>query len=157
MQPLKGDNTKTEHETSIDCVYLTGIGFVEFPIWPYFWDRPTLSLSFWLFWLKTLENSPKLGSHIVSQTCPWLPQKVVFYINARTDTRRGHVNEYPTMHYFRIPRHSVRKSVYDFTEYFWKFQWKVVLWECFQNALLLDVVGLKRLITLWCVINSLAN
>ena len=38
----------------------------------------------------------------------------------------GHVNEYPTMHYFRIPRHTQSMITYKIlTEYFWKFQWKL--------------------------------
>ena len=35
----------------------------------------------------------------------------------------GHVNEYPTMHYFGIPRHTHSMTAYKIsTEYFWKFQ-----------------------------------
>ena len=38
----------------------------------------------------------------------------------------GYVNEYPTMHYFRIPRHTQSMIAYKiFTEYFWKFQLKM--------------------------------
>ena len=40
----------------------------------------------------------------------------------------GHVNEYPTMHYFGNPQHT--HSMIEFmilTKYFWKFQWKVAL------------------------------
>mgnify|MGYP001800823562 CR=1 FL=1 len=39
-------------------------------------------------------------------------------------------NEYPTKHYFGIPRHT--QSMIDYkilTEYCWKFQWKIALWE----------------------------
>ena len=43
----------------------------------------------------------------------------------------GHVNEYPAMHYFGNPRHTQSMIEYMIlTEYFWKFQWKVALWEC---------------------------
>ena len=43
----------------------------------------------------------------------------------------GHVNEYPTMHYFGIPRHTQSMMAYKIlTEYFWKSQWKIALWEC---------------------------
>ena len=43
----------------------------------------------------------------------------------------GHVNEYPTMHYFGIPRHTQSMIAYKIlTEYFWKFQWWIALWEC---------------------------
>ena len=31
----------------------------------------------------------------------------------------GHVNEYPIMHHFGIPR-----------QYFWKCKWKTAMWEC---------------------------
>ena len=35
----------------------------------------------------------------------------------------GHVNEYPTMHYFGNPGHTQSMTVYKIlTEYFWKFQ-----------------------------------
>ena len=35
----------------------------------------------------------------------------------------GHVNEYPTMHYFGNPRHTQPMIAYIIlTEYFWKFQ-----------------------------------
>ena len=35
----------------------------------------------------------------------------------------GHVNEYPTMHCFGIPRHTQSMIAYKIlTEYFWKFQ-----------------------------------
>ena len=38
----------------------------------------------------------------------------------------GHVNEYPTMHYFGNPRHTQSMIAYIIlTEYFWKFQWKI--------------------------------
>ena len=43
----------------------------------------------------------------------------------------GHVNEYPTMHYFGIPRHCQSMIAYKIlTEYFWKLQRKIALWEC---------------------------
>ena len=35
----------------------------------------------------------------------------------------GHVNEYPTMHYFGVPRHTQSMIAYKIlTEYFWEFQ-----------------------------------
>ena len=44
---------------------------------------------------------------------------------------KGHVNEYPTMHYFGIPRHTQSMIAYTIvTEYFWKYKSKVALWEC---------------------------
>ena len=43
----------------------------------------------------------------------------------------GHVNKYPTMHSFGIPRHTQSMIAYkSLTEYFWKFQCKIALWEC---------------------------
>ena len=40
------------------------------------------------------------------------------------------VNEYPTMHYFGNPGHTQSKgSIMILTEYFWKFLWKIALWE----------------------------
>ena len=43
----------------------------------------------------------------------------------------GHVNEFPTMHYFGNPGHSHSMIAYKIlTEYFWKFQRKIALWEC---------------------------
>ena len=48
----------------------------------------------------------------------------------------GRVNVYPTMHYFRIPRHT--QSMIDnkiVTEYFSKLQGKIALWACCCNAL----------------------
>ena len=42
-----------------------------------------------------------------------------------------HVNEYPTMHYFRKPRHTQSMIEYVIlTEYFWKFPVKNAFWEC---------------------------
>ena len=42
----------------------------------------------------------------------------------------GHVNEYPTMYYFGIPRGTQSMIMYKIlTEYFWKFEWKIALWE----------------------------
>ena len=36
---------------------------------------------------------------------------------------KGHVNEYPTTHYFGIPRHTQSMIAYKIlAEYFWKFQ-----------------------------------
>ena len=38
----------------------------------------------------------------------------------------GYVNEYPTMHYFGIPRHTQSMIAFEIlTEYFWKFQWLI--------------------------------
>ena len=38
----------------------------------------------------------------------------------------GHVNEYPTMHYFGLPSHTRSIIAYKIlTEYFWKFQKKL--------------------------------
>ena len=43
----------------------------------------------------------------------------------------GRVNEYQTMHYFGIPRHTQSMIAYMIlTEYFWEFQGKIALWEC---------------------------
>ena len=43
----------------------------------------------------------------------------------------GHGNEYPTMHYFGNPRHTQSLIVYMIlTEYFWKVQVKIAMWEC---------------------------
>ena len=45
--------------------------------------------------------------------------------------RIGHVNECPTMHYLEIPYTlGHRYYIMILTEYFWKFKWKVALWEC---------------------------
>ena len=44
----------------------------------------------------------------------------------------GHINEYPTMHYFGVPRHTQSTIAYKIlTEYFWEFQLIIALWECF--------------------------
>ena len=40
----------------------------------------------------------------------------------------GNVNKYRTMHYFGIPTLSLI-AYKILTEYFWKFQLKIVLWE----------------------------
>ena len=43
----------------------------------------------------------------------------------------GHVNEYPKMNYFGNPGHTLSMIAYMiFTEYWWKSQWKIALWEC---------------------------
>ena len=42
----------------------------------------------------------------------------------------GRVNEYLTMHYIGIPRHTQSMIAYKIlTEYIWIFQWKIALWE----------------------------
>ena len=50
----------------------------------------------------------------------------------------AHVNQYPKIHYFGNPRHTQSMIAYIIilTEYFWKFQRKIALWECYINALL---------------------
>ena len=51
----------------------------------------------------------------------------------------GYVDEYPTMHYFWNPRHTQSMIAFEnmiLTEYFWKFRWKIALWECCWHALL---------------------
>ena len=41
-----------------------------------------------------------------------------------------HVNEYPTMHEFKIPKYTRSKIAYKvLTEYLWKFQCKITVWE----------------------------
>ena len=42
----------------------------------------------------------------------------------------GHAYEYPTMHFSGIPRHAESTMAYKIlTEYFWKFLWKIALWQ----------------------------
>ena len=54
---------------------------------------------------------------------------VILGLLAFTTTRTiGHVNEYPTMHYFGIPGHTQYMIAYILTEYFWKFRCKNALW-----------------------------
>ena len=64
----------------------------------------------------------------------------------------GHVNEYPSMHYFGTPRHSQSMiALKIWTKYFWKFQWKFALWECYYYALLvLQVTMFIFRILLYC-------
>ena len=55
----------------------------------------------------------------------WQPLKTKLYPCkvAPAATLVGHVNEYPTMHYFGNPRHTQSMIAYMIlTEYFWKFQ-----------------------------------
>ena len=40
--------------------------------------------------------------------------------------------EYPTMHYFRIPIHILAMIVMFLIVYFWKTQFKIALWVCFN-------------------------
>ena len=62
----------------------------------------------------------------------------------------GHVNEYPTMHYFGIPRHTQSIIACEIlTEYFWKLQWTNALWECCQRALSTQLINVS--LTLWHV------
>ena len=50
----------------------------------------------------------------------------------------GHVSEYPSIHYFGIPRHThPMKTSKILTEYFWKFQWKYAWWGCCWPALIM--------------------
>ena len=43
----------------------------------------------------------------------------------------GHVEEYPTMQYLGIPRHTQSMIGYKIlTNYFWNFQSKIALSEC---------------------------
>ena len=77
---------------------------------------PPLSSSFWYlaslyckvvkYFVLLIQNKRKFGQH--------------------SHNAIGHVNEYPTMHYFRVPRHTRSMIAYKIlTEYFWKFQWKL--------------------------------
>ena len=44
--------------------------------------------------------------------------------------RPGHVNDYPRKQNIGIPGHTESLIAYKaLTEYFWKFQWKIALWE----------------------------
>ena len=44
-------------------------------------------------------------------------------ITTQPDKLIGYVNEYPTMHYFGLPRHTQSMIAYKtLSEYFWKFQ-----------------------------------
>ena len=53
------------------------------------------------------------------------------YLRQLASSLIGPVNECPTMHYFGNPRHTQSMIAYVIlTEYFWKFQGKVALWEC---------------------------
>mgnify|MGYP001797770854 CR=1 FL=1 len=64
---------------------------------------------------------------------------------------RGHVDEYHTMNYFGNPEHAQSTiACMILTEYFWKFQWKIALWECCYHALLVN----KIIETTAAVINS---
>ena len=52
---------------------------------------------------------------------------------------KGRINEYPSMHCFGIPRQTQSTISYRIlTEYFWKFQWKITLWECCKHSLFRD-------------------
>ena len=45
--------------------------------------------------------------------------------------RLGHVNEYPTIHYFGNPKRTQSMIAYMIlTEHSWKFSWNNALWEC---------------------------
>ena len=62
----------------------------------------------------------------------------IFHMGACISWLIGHVNEYPTMHYYWNPRHTRSMIAYIvLTEYFWKFQWKIAYWECCKHALLI--------------------
>ena len=51
----------------------------------------------------------------------------LIFANITVFTEIGHVNDYPSMHYFGNSRHTQQMLVYKIlTEYFWKLQWKIV-------------------------------
>ena len=53
----------------------------------------------------------------------------------------GRVNEYPTMHYFGLPRHTQSMIAYKtLSEYFWKFQWLIAwLLKCSIETQVLEL------------------
>ena len=72
--------------------------------------------------------------------CAYVPKTLNFPI--------GHVNEYPTMHYFGIPRHMHPNIAYEnLTECFWKFQGKL---QC-GNVVIVH----RELIKGWKTVNLL--
>ena len=58
--------------------------------------------------------------------CSELERSAAVYSNQVNYKVIGHVNEYPTMHCFGVPRHTQSMRAFKIlTEYFWKFQWKL--------------------------------
>ena len=81
--------------------------------------------------LRKLHNVMKhfiMSNFVISLPLPVFFLAVVFGSSVRGSTNAmfsliGHVNEYPTMHYFGNPRHTKSMIAYIIlTEYFWKFQ-----------------------------------
>ena len=57
----------------------------------------------------------------------------------------GHVNEYPTMQHFGNFRDTQSMTLYIIvTEYFWKFQREIALWECCCHALFKGFLLVRR-------------
>ena len=77
----------------------------------------------------------KIPGKNIENEAAWLALWVCIFenhyaTNNHLNHRIGHVNEYLTMHYFGIPRHTQSMIAYMIlTEYFRKFQWKIALWE----------------------------
>ena len=75
------------------------------------------------------------GLHLIHLDRPYTTRYEAYICRWMVLLNRACQNEYPTMHYFEIPRHTQSMIAYSFlTEYFWKFQWKIALWECCEHA-----------------------
>ena len=113
------------------------------------WASLLKSYISWKLWRARLLNfcpfSPTIDSKTTQST---FEVDYIWYIlidRTPHDTKHTHVdgwfswirrvNEYPTMHYFGIPRNTQSMIAYKIlTECFWKFQWKIALWECCEHA-----------------------
>ena len=85
---------------------------------------PSLTMSHKPFWPKYSKS--------YTQSLTELPRKSpLTRLIKITNNMIGRVNEYTTMHYFINPGRALSMIAYMIlTEYFWKVQRKIELWEC---------------------------
>ena len=103
--PWKGDNSKIEIYKICRFWQADSLHRSNWPcwvqIWPYFWARPTPSLSFWPFLSKTWKFSEKLVGQIVSQIRPWCGLGVeiwlLYFESGGWQLRHRWVDRYPML------------------------------------------------------------
>ena len=99
-------------------------------IWPpSSWLSTLLHINWWRPYVRIRMDNQ--GSGTSWQAKRVLPLNRILCDKKWKKKRIGHVNEYPTMHHFGISRYTQSMVAYTIlTEYFWKFQWNIALWEC---------------------------
>ena len=104
--------------------------------WNTRWSSVLLQESWWTRnsttrWNREYDNCrEQLKISLILSTCTLDRMKVTEPFSVEFALIDDRVNQYPTMHFSGNPRHTQSMRSYVLTEYFWKFQWMIALWEC---------------------------